>query len=108
MFLNLQAWLLWTEDKALQLMDECLKESSVESQVLRCIQVALLCVQKHPEDRPTMAAVVIMLSNETVSLPQPKHPGFFLEGNYAGVSETSTEERLRTLNAVTITQLEGR
>ncbi|XP_027114339.2 G-type lectin S-receptor-like serine/threonine-protein kinase At4g27290 [Coffea arabica] len=102
------AWLLWTEDKALQLMDECLKESSVESQVLRCIQVALLCVQKHPEDRPTMAAVVIMLSNETVSLPQPKHPGFFLEGNYAGVSETSTEERLRTLNAVTITQLEGR
>ena len=108
MFFHLQAWLLWTEDKALQLMDECLKESSVESQVLRCIQVALLCVQKLPEDRPTMAEVVFMLSNENVSLPQPKHPGVFLKDSYTRVSEASAEERFQTKNAVTITVLEGR
>ncbi|XP_071907481.1 G-type lectin S-receptor-like serine/threonine-protein kinase At4g27290 isoform X3 [Coffea arabica] len=102
------AWQLWNEDKALQLMDKCLKESSVESQVLRCIQVGLLCVQKLAEDRPTMAAVVFMLSNEIVSLPQPKHPGFFLKDSYTTASEASAEERFQTKNAVTITVLEGR
>ncbi|KAL3503298.1 hypothetical protein ACH5RR_037747 [Cinchona calisaya] len=101
-------WLSWNEDEALQIMDDCLKESFVESQLLRCIQVALLCVQKLPEDRPTMASVVFMLSNETVSLPQPKHPGFFLEDSYTMEFEKSTEERKCTGNAVTITTLEGR
>ncbi|KAL3508598.1 hypothetical protein ACH5RR_027999 [Cinchona calisaya] len=101
------AWLLWNEDKALELMDECLKESFVESQMLRCIQVALLCVQKLPEDRPTMASVVSMLSNESVSLPQPKHPGFFMECSTL-VSDKSNEERFHTFSAVTITMPEGR
>ncbi|XP_059591525.1 G-type lectin S-receptor-like serine/threonine-protein kinase SD1-1 [Vitis vinifera] len=66
------AWLLWTEDKALELMDQCLKDSCVESQVLRCIQVGLLCVQKCLADRPTMSSVVFMLGNEEAVLPQPK------------------------------------
>ena len=38
---NFQAWLLWDEEKPLQLIDECLKESYDESQMLRCIQVGL-------------------------------------------------------------------
>ncbi|XP_070007841.1 receptor-like serine/threonine-protein kinase SD1-8 [Nicotiana sylvestris] len=67
------------EGKALELMDTCLKESFVEFQVLRCIHVGLLCAQKLMADRPTMASVVIMLSNEEVGLPQPKEPGFFIE-----------------------------
>lgn len=72
----MQAWLLWKENNALELMDSCLEDSYVESQVLRCIQVALLCVQKLPEDRPAMLAVVFMLGNEGVTLSQPKQPGF--------------------------------
>ncbi|CAN4102827.1 unnamed protein product [Withania somnifera] len=83
------AWLLWTEGKALELMDECLKESLSESQVLRCIHVGLLCVQKLPEDRPTMASVVFWLENEGLVLPQPKQPGFFIERNIIGSTETS-------------------
>lgn len=91
-------------------MDDCLKESFVEYQVLRCIQVALLCVQKLPEDRPTMASVVLMLSNEAVALPQPKHPGFFVEGSRTNTtfSGTSNEETLGTASAVTITMPEPR
>ncbi|XP_070007834.1 G-type lectin S-receptor-like serine/threonine-protein kinase SD1-1 [Nicotiana sylvestris] len=70
------AWLLWNEGKALELMDERLEESFSESQVLRCIQVGLLCVQKLPEDRPTIASVVFWLENEGLVLPQPKQPVF--------------------------------
>ncbi|MCD7459415.1 hypothetical protein HAX54_040872 [Datura stramonium] len=97
------AWLLWTEGKALELMDECLKESFSESQLLRCIQVGLLCVQKLPEDRPIMASVVFWLGNEGLVLPQPKQPGFFIERN----SMAPTDEGCLS-NNVSLTILEPR
>ncbi|MCD7471574.1 hypothetical protein HAX54_012073 [Datura stramonium] len=100
------AWLLWTEGKALELMDECLKESFSESQVLRCIQVGLLCVQKLPEDRPTMASVVFWLGNEGLVLPQPKQPGFFIERNSMESTESADEGYLS--HSVSITVLEPR
>ena len=62
----------------MELMDASLEESYVESQVLRCIQVGLLCIQKFPEDRPTMSSVVFMLGTEGAALPQPKEPGFWM------------------------------
>ncbi|KAK4355309.1 hypothetical protein RND71_024280 [Anisodus tanguticus] len=100
------AWLLWTEGKVLELIDECLKESFSESQVLRCIQVGLLCVQKLPEDRPMMASVVFWLGNEGLVLPQPKQPGFFIERNSMESSESTDEAYLS--NSVSITVLEPR
>ncbi|CAN4104121.1 unnamed protein product [Withania somnifera] len=100
------AWLHWTEGKALELMDECLKESFSESQVLRCIQVGLLCVQKLPEDRPTMASVVFWLRNEGLILPQPKKPGYFIERKTMELAESTDEGYLS--NSMSITVLEPR
>nr|XP_016451606.1 PREDICTED: G-type lectin S-receptor-like serine/threonine-protein kinase At4g27290 isoform X1 [Nicotiana tabacum] len=100
------AWLLWNEGKALELMDECLEESFSESQVLRCIQVGLLCVQKLPEDRPTMASVVFWLGNEDLVLPQPKQPGFYVERNSMESTESADEGCLS--NNVSLTVLEPR
>lgn len=101
------AWLLWNEGKALELMDTCLTESFVKSQVLRCIHVGLLCVQKLTVDRPTTASVVFMLSHEEMALPQPKEPGFFIERN-AAETDDSTEKRCLTDNVLTFTILEPR
>ncbi|KAL0320735.1 UNVERIFIED_CONTAM: G-type lectin S-receptor-like serine/threonine-protein kinase SD1-1 [Sesamum radiatum] len=81
------AWLLWQENKDLELMDECLNDTFVESQVKRCIQVGLLCVQRFPEDRPVMSSVLFMLGSEGVVLPQPKEPGFFMEGSCSNSAE---------------------
>ena len=108
----LQAWLLWYEGKAIELMDETFKDSCVESQVLRCIHVGLLCVQKFSEDRPTMNSVVFMLANELAKLPQPKQPGFFIERSSNNVNEGSTtsrhdKESYNSNNGMTIT-LDGR
>ncbi|PON51257.1 Tyrosine-protein kinase [Trema orientale] len=101
------AWLLWNEGKTLELMDPCLEESCVESQVLRCIHVGLLCVQKYSKDRPTMNSVVVMLSNEGVKLPQPQHPGFFIERSSSTVNQGSmlcgNNEESPSVNGVTIT-----
>ncbi|KAB1215254.1 hypothetical protein CJ030_MR4G004193 [Morella rubra] len=70
------AWRLWKEGSPLGLMDACLKDSHCSSEVLRCIHISLLCVEQHPEDRPSMSTVVLMLGCEN-ALPQPKQPGFF-------------------------------
>lgn len=85
----------------------CLKESFVESQVLRCIHVGLLCVQKLTVDRPTTASVVFMLSHEEVALPQPKEPGFFIERN-TSETDDSNEKRCLTNNDLTLTILDPR
>ncbi|XP_009766396.1 G-type lectin S-receptor-like serine/threonine-protein kinase At4g27290 [Nicotiana sylvestris] len=96
------AWLLWNEGKALELIDGCLEESFSESQVFRCIQVGLLCVQKLPEDRPTMASVVFWLGNEDMVLPQPKQPGFFIERNSMESTESADEGCLTYTGSLTV------
>ncbi|KAK6124444.1 hypothetical protein DH2020_041821 [Rehmannia glutinosa] len=70
------AWKLWTEGRDLEIIDPVLEESFVETQVSRCIQVGLLCVQHVSEGRPTMSQVVSMLENEGVRLSEPQEPGF--------------------------------
>ncbi|ONI12949.1 hypothetical protein PRUPE_4G193600 [Prunus persica] len=78
------AWLLWNKNKGLELMDSCLDNSYVKFDVLRCIQIGLLCVQKLSLERPAMSSVVFMLGNEGAILPQPKEPGFFTERSSTG------------------------
>ncbi|KAL8543239.1 hypothetical protein ACS0TY_003957 [Phlomoides rotata] len=65
------AWRLYEEDSLWKLVDESLGDTFELSQVLRSIHVILLCIQKSPEDRPSMSSVVFMLGNE-VELPEPK------------------------------------
>lgn len=103
-----QAWLLWNNDKGLELIDPCLEDSYVEFEVLRCIQVGLLCVQKLPKDRPAMPSVLLMLSNEGVALPQPKEPGFFTERRSLDIDSFIDEGRSHTGTTFTITTLVAR
>ncbi|KAG6419122.1 hypothetical protein SASPL_121333 [Salvia splendens] len=72
------AWKLYREGRALELVDSAAGEEYVAGEVLRCIQVGLLCVQEQAEDRPNMSNVVLMLSSDFVSMQQPKHPGYCL------------------------------
>ncbi|XP_062080953.1 G-type lectin S-receptor-like serine/threonine-protein kinase At4g27290 isoform X1 [Humulus lupulus] len=75
------AWTLMKEDKACKLIDKCLRVSYEDmEEVLRCIHIALLCVQQSPSDRPNMSSVILMLGGESV-LPQPKPPGYFTNTN---------------------------
>ncbi|KAG1368224.1 Receptor-like serine/threonine-protein kinase SD1-8 [Cocos nucifera] len=102
------AWRLWKEGRCLELLDEAMEYPYPMSKGPRCIQVGLLCVQEKSEDRPTMAEVVLMLSNEGVALPQPKRPGFCIARTLVDRDLSSTEQHSVTANEVTITILEGR
>ena len=77
------------------------------SEALRCLQVGLLCVQKCPEDRPTMSNVLLMLMTNTVMLPQPKEPGFFTE-RISKETEYFQGKSTSSINEVTVTQMEAR
>ncbi|KAK7272483.1 hypothetical protein RJT34_29102 [Clitoria ternatea] len=71
-----KAWTPLTEGRPLQLMDVVLGKTCSSTEVIRCIQVGLLCAQQRPVDRPDMSSVVLML-NDDKSLPKPKVPAFF-------------------------------
>ncbi|GKV14375.1 hypothetical protein SLEP1_g25270 [Rubroshorea leprosula] len=51
--------------------------------MMRCIHIGLLCVQENVAHRPTMASVVLMLSDNLISLPVPSKPAFFLHSPIA-------------------------
>ncbi|GKV10173.1 hypothetical protein SLEP1_g21577 [Rubroshorea leprosula] len=102
-------WQLWNEDRAWEVMDPTLDGFCPRCQILRCIHIGLLCVQDQAIDRPTMSDVVSMLSNETMPLPQPKQPAFFittLVQEQAGGPEIKSENC--SINQVSISVMEAR
>ncbi|XP_077220341.1 receptor-like serine/threonine-protein kinase SD1-8 [Tasmannia lanceolata] len=101
-------WRLWKEGNGLELMDPSMGPSRAISEVLRCIQVGLLCVQARAEDRPTMSSVVLMLSSENPTLLQPKQPGFVSGKSLTMIDSSSTGQDSGTGNEVTVTMLEAR
>ncbi|XP_021294250.1 receptor-like serine/threonine-protein kinase SD1-8 [Herrania umbratica] len=103
------AWRLWKEGKGMDLIDSAVGDTYNAQEVLRCIQVGLLCVQERAEDRPTMSTVVLMLNSETATMPQPKTPGFCLgRSTLETDSSTSKQDESCTVNQVTVTMLDAR
>ncbi|XP_024024770.1 G-type lectin S-receptor-like serine/threonine-protein kinase At4g27290 [Morus notabilis] len=104
------AWKLWIEDRPMELID-VLMENVPVAEVLRCIQIGLLCVQKHPEERPLMSSVLFMLESDNALLPQPKLPGFYTERTFierASSSSSSLNKPNNVSTGVTVTALQGR
>ncbi|CAN6684359.1 unnamed protein product [Malus baccata var. baccata] len=98
------AWILWIQDKPLELIDKTFCDSCNISEVIRCLHVGLLCVQRVPEDRPSMSSVVLMLSSGDV-LPPPKQPGFYTERS---VHESPTMTLPSSENNFSTTMIEAR
>uniref|UniRef100_A0A0D9XZG0 Protein kinase domain-containing protein n=1 Tax=Leersia perrieri TaxID=77586 RepID=A0A0D9XZG0_9ORYZ len=74
--------------------------------MMRCINIALLCVQENAVDRPSMSDVVVMLSSENIALSGPNHPAYF----HIRVTkeEASTSVESSGLNNTTMSILYGR
>ncbi|KAL6333224.1 hypothetical protein AAG906_028407 [Vitis piasezkii] len=93
-------WSLWREDKALDIVDPSLEKSNHANEVLRCIQIGLLCVQESAIDRPTMLTVIFMLGNNS-TLPPPNQPAFVMKTCHNGANSFSVV--VNSINEVTIT-----
>ncbi|KAK2350675.1 G-type lectin S-receptor serine/threonine-protein kinase RKS1 [Trifolium repens] len=99
-------WTLWTEGRALVMVDPALNQSYPSAIVLSCIHIGLLCVQENAMNRPTMSEVVFMLANET-PLCQPQKPAFLFNGNQ-DFQDSSTSGGGSSINEVTETTISGR
>jgi hypothetical protein len=78
--LCLQVWGLWEQNKVMELLDIAMalphpdSEHEILSELKRCIDVGLLCVQQTPGDRPAMSAIVAMLTNKASHIDRPRNP----------------------------------
>ena len=97
---------MWKESRPLDLIDSCMENSCVPPEALRCIHIGLLCVQQHPEDRPSMSNVVLMFGSES-ALPQPREPAFLTE-NYLPKAVSSDNQQSSSTNEMSVTLLEPR
>ncbi|GJV52318.1 G-type lectin S-receptor-like serine/threonine-protein kinase [Tanacetum coccineum] len=101
-----RAWKSWKEGRGDEFIDQALAKPSCLPEGFRCLHVGLLCVQDLAKDRPTMTEVVNMLCSET-DLPQPKEPLFTLQ-RLSGSSIGQESSNMRSINAVTMSIVEGR
>lgn len=79
--------------------------------MLRCVQVALLCVQENAEDRPSMLDVVSMIYGEgNNALSLPKEPAFYDSPRRSSPEMEVEPPKLENVSAnrVTITVMEAR
>ncbi|KAL5579021.1 hypothetical protein UlMin_011463 [Ulmus minor] len=105
------AWKLWKEGTPLKLLDPTLMNSYSENEVVRCIHIALLCVQEDLEERPTMTTIVLMVNSYSATLPAPQEPAFYYrtEENFSAGKlkfDQSTSEGVPvSINEASITEL---
>ncbi|XP_059282014.1 G-type lectin S-receptor-like serine/threonine-protein kinase At1g11410 [Lycium ferocissimum] len=96
-------WDSWNDEKALDVVDPSLGDWYETAEVLRCIQIGLLCVQSFADDRPMMSEVVFMLCNES-KLADPGQPGFvFRSRNSSSLPYSSSASVGTSVNEISIT-----
>ncbi|XP_047086936.1 putative cysteine-rich receptor-like protein kinase 20 [Lolium rigidum] len=99
------AWHMWKDQRLYELVDPALGNRYDIAEITRCAQVALLCAQEDPADRPTITDVAAMLNPESMSLPmEPKQPTALSTGSAGEDAAVSTYmgQTSRTID-VTIT-----
>uniref|UniRef100_A0A199UAZ0 Receptor-like serine/threonine-protein kinase n=4 Tax=Manihot esculenta TaxID=3983 RepID=A0A199UAZ0_MANES len=97
-------WHLWRENRALEIIDSSLRESCPSDEVLRCIQIGLLCVQEDVMERPMMSTVVLML-NSDITLPFPKQPAFIFSDSSDSSSYLARKKSCYSVDDKTITEV---
>uniref|UniRef100_A0A0E0AL07 Uncharacterized protein n=1 Tax=Oryza glumipatula TaxID=40148 RepID=A0A0E0AL07_9ORYZ len=82
-------WRHWEEGAIAEMIDHSLGRNYSETEVLKCVNIGLLCVQQNPVDRPTMADVMILLNSDTTcTMPAlAPRPAYLIDGT-SGYSQT--------------------
>ncbi|KAK6264900.1 hypothetical protein SCA6_020334 [Theobroma cacao] len=105
---KLLAWKLWSKGQGMELLDRHLAQSCVAVEVLKCIHIGLLCVQEDPAVRPSMTSVIVILESETIRLPRPTVPAFFVGRVIAEPTQPTSNDIICSVNDVTISKLSPR
>ncbi|KAK7269964.1 hypothetical protein RIF29_22788 [Crotalaria pallida] len=85
------AWRNWRDGTTNNIVDPTLNNGT-QNEIMRCIHIGLLCVQENLADRPTMAAIVLMLNSYSLALPVPSEPAFFIRSRSGRHSDMQSWE----------------
>ncbi|CAN6219175.1 unnamed protein product [Urochloa humidicola] len=103
------AWQLWSAGKGEELVDPAVVRSpAAREAALRCVHVALLCVQDHACDRPDVQYVVMALGSDSSVLPKPKPPTFTLQCTSSDRFGDRHADESYSACDLTVTMLQGR
>ncbi|KAF7154236.1 hypothetical protein RHSIM_Rhsim01G0041600 [Rhododendron simsii] len=104
------AYDLWKCGKGMEFMDPSLDDTNSSCKLVRCMQIALLCVQENPANRPSMLELSSMLKNETVAMNTPKRPAFSTrrDEDEVQVQESTSQQEIWSVGDVSFTQTEAR
>ncbi|KAF8669214.1 hypothetical protein HU200_051544 [Digitaria exilis] len=107
------AWQLWSSGEGERLVDPAVRAAggSATEVALRCVHMALLCVQDHACDRPDIAYVAMALGSDSSVLPRPKPPTFTLQctsSDRDGLFEGRQADESYSASDLTVTMLQGR
>ncbi|KAG8471921.1 hypothetical protein CXB51_036654 [Gossypium anomalum] len=106
---NIQAYELWKQGREAEFFDASLDDSSSSCKLIRCMQLALLCVQENPADRPSMVKVFTILKNEnSVAISVPKQPAYSITRYERKESIDIGRKKVFSVNDASITQVEPR
>jgi hypothetical protein len=94
----LQAWNNWREGTALNLVDPTLRASPT-TEILRCIHIGLLCVQENVANRPTIASILLMLNDDSITLSIPKKPAFLMDRSTISDMSSRREQNTRAIRS---------
>ncbi|XP_022873944.1 cysteine-rich receptor-like protein kinase 25 [Olea europaea var. sylvestris] len=76
-------WKNWHEGTATNIIDPALRTSAGSlPDIIRCVHIGLLCVQENASDRPTMAAIVLMVTSSSITLSIPSQPTFLMSRSF--------------------------
>jgi hypothetical protein len=93
-------WHLYEKGRPLELMDPDLESTCSKEEVLRVVEVALLCTQAMPTMRPSMSRVVAMLTGDVKVIPAASRPGYIKDLQYnnviAGATSTGSTSVIAT------------
>ncbi|XP_058180044.1 cysteine-rich receptor-like protein kinase 7 [Rhododendron vialii] len=102
------AYDLWKSGKGMEFMDPSLDDTNSSCKLVRCMQIALLCVQENPADRPSMLELSSALKNETVAMNNPKIPAFSIKRNEDEVQASTSQQEIWSVGDVSFTQMVAR
>lgn len=102
-----QAWEQW-KGNALEIVEPTIKNSAPKDEVLKCINLGLLCVEQSPLNRPTMSDVLSMLTSEDPELPMPRQPAFYIGSSTVTANSNEKQIERYTVNEISISEMDGR
>ncbi|KAL2538904.1 Cysteine-rich receptor-like protein kinase 25 [Forsythia ovata] len=105
------AWKLWRDNRPLELMDPVMQNSYARNEIIRYIQLGLLCVQEDVDERPNMASVLLTLNSSSATLAVPRQPTFFSGSRTHNLPKEQDPDKSKStstalsINEVSITEL---